>query len=366
MGWDYDCLKQLTQNVEHAIEAVNGGLLHVYATETSIKQRRAKGRKFKEVVESNFLLRAVGETFQPESDSPNAVDSATRRYLLQTLKNLTAQYELFESDERASVEELKHYLDLAEFLGLFGEKGREAFVESLRKQFPGGLGKVKINYIVRYNNAALRAALGAVSGDELRDMARQTMRHLIGAKFAGMKHTDWMAPVGFAYLSPSVYEVYDKGGFTALRQSNIVVTLPGWFTRGAPREVSLRREYAERLITLYSIEDRYVDRLVKLDEVLDRALKEKKPIPLDELKEAALKFVEMAGEVDEWRENAFFAIFDKIVEAALKKVPRSQTRARIGDGLGDYAGREKKGQESADAAKLKLKRSNFRSCFRSQ
>jgi len=323
MGWDYDCLKQLTQNVEHAIEAVGGGLLHVYATETSIKQRREKGRKFKEIVESNFLLRAVGKTFQPEGDSPNAVDSANRRYMLQTLKNLTAQYELFESDERASVEELKHYLDLAEFLGLFGEKGREAFVEGLRNQFPGGLGKVKINYIVRYDDAALRAALGAVSGDELRNLARQTMRQLIGAKFAGMKQTDWMAPVGFAYLEPSVYEVY-KEGFTALRQSNIIVTLPEWFTRGEPREVLLRREYADRLSALYNIEDKYVDRLVKLDEVLDRALKEKKPIPLDELKEAARKFVEMAGKVDEWRDNAFFAIFDKIVEAALKKTPRDK------------------------------------------
>jgi hypothetical protein len=318
MGWDYDCLKQLTQNVEHSIEAVGGGLLHVYAIETSIKQRREKGRKFKEIVESNFLLRAVGETFQPEGDSSDAADRANRRYMLQTLKNLTAQYELFESDERASVEELKHYLDLAEFLGLFGEKGREAFVDGLRKQFPGGLGKVKINYIVRYDDASLRAALGAVSGDELRDMSRQTMRQLIGAKFAGRKQTDWMAPVGFAYLTPSVYEVY-KRGFTALKQSNIVVTLPEWFTRGEPREVLLRREDKDRLSALYNIEDRYVDRLVKLDEILDRALKEKKAIPLDELKEAARKFVEMAGELDEWRDNAFFAIFDKIVEAALKK-----------------------------------------------
>jgi len=144
------------------------------------------------------------------------------------------------------------------------------------------------------------------------------MRQLIGAKFAGMKQTDWMAPVGFAYLTPSVYEVF-KEGFTALKQSNIIVTLPEWFTRGEPREVLLRREDKDRLSALYNIEDRYVARLVKLDEVLDRALKEKKPIPLDELKEAARKFVEMAGELDEWRDNAFFAIFDKIVEAALKK-----------------------------------------------
>jgi hypothetical protein len=321
MGWGYDSLKQLTQNVEHAIEEGGGGLLHVYATETSIEQRRARGRKFKETVESNFLLRAVGETFH---DSSNTVERTTRQYLIQTLGNLAAQYTLLESDERASVEELEHYLDLAEFLGLFDKQSREALVSDLTGQFPGGLGKVKINYIVRYDSAALRDALGAVSGDELRELARQTMRRLVGAKYTGMKQTEWMARVGFAYLSPSLYEAYDKGGFTLLRQSKIVVTLPEWFAKDGPRKVALSREDAERLLSLYFVEDKYVDRLVELDKVLDLALIEKKPIPLDELKEAARKFAEMADDVDEWCENAFFAIFDKVMEAALKKAPRDK------------------------------------------
>jgi hypothetical protein len=134
-----------------------------------------------------------------------------------------------------------------------------------------------------------------------------------------MKQTEWMARVGFAYLSPSPYEVYDRGGFTALRQSDIVITLPEWFTKGAPSKVALSREEAELLITLYSLEDRYADRMAELDRVLDLALQEKKPIPLDELKEAARKFAEMADDLNEWRENMFFAIFDKVVEAALKK-----------------------------------------------
>jgi len=323
MGWGYDSLKQLTQNVEHAIEPGSGGLLHVYATETSIKQRVTKGRKFKETVESNFLLRAVGETFQHEGDSSNAVDRTTRQYLLQTLGNLAAQYDLLESDECASVEELKHYLDLAEFLGLFDKQSREAFAGDLARQFPGGLGKVKISYIVRYDNTALCDALGAVSGDELRELARQTMRKLIGAKYTGMKQTAHLARVGFAYLSPSLHAVYDQEGFTALRQFK-TVTLPAWFTGGEPMKVGLSSSDIQFLITLCNTEKSYADRLVKLDKVLDRALKEKKPIPLDELKEAAREFAEMADDVDEWRENAFFAIFDKIVEAALKKAPRDK------------------------------------------
>jgi hypothetical protein len=323
MGWGYDSLKQLTQNVEHAIEPASGGLLHVYATETSIEQRRANGRKFKESVESNFLLRAVGEAFQPEGDSPNMADRKTRQYLIQTLGALAAQYTLLESDERASVEGLKHYLDLAEFLGLLDERSREAFAGDLARQFPGGLGKVKIRYIVRYDNAALRDALGAVSGDELRELARQTMRRLVGAKYAGMKQTAHLARVGFAYLSPSLHEAYDEEGAAALQKFKSV-TLPAWFTKGAPMRVSLSPSDIQFLITLCNIEKNYADCLVKLDEVLDRALKEKKPIPLDELKEAARKFAEMADDLDEWRENAFFAIFDKIVETALKKAPQAK------------------------------------------
>jgi hypothetical protein len=323
MGWGYDSLKQLTQNVEHAIEAGSGGLLHVYATETSINQRRDKGRKFKETVETNFLLRAVGETFQPEGDSSNTADHKSRQYLLQTLGNLAAQYTLLESDERASVEELKHYLDLAEFLGLFDKQSRDAFVGELASQFPGGLGKVKISYIVRYDDMALRDALGVVSGDGLRELARQTMRKLIGAKYTGMKQTEHMARVGFAYLSPSLHDVFDNEGFTALSRFK-TVTLPAWFTRGAPRKVELLSSDIQLLITLCNIEKNYGDRLVKLDEIFELALKEKKPVPLDELKEAAREFVEMADDLDEWRENVFFAIFDKIVEAALRKVPRAK------------------------------------------
>jgi hypothetical protein len=244
--------------------------------------------------------------------------------MIQTLGNLAAQYTLLESDERASVDELGHCLDLAEFLGLFDKQSRKAFVSDLAGQFPGGLGKVKVNYVVRYDGAALRDAIEAVSGDELRELARQTMRRLVGAKYTGMKQTEWMARVGFAYLSPSAYEVYDKGGFTTLRQSKIVVTLPEWFTKGKPRKIALSREDAERLSALYYIENRYVACLAELDKILDLALKEKTPIPLDELKEAAREFAEMADDLDEWRENAFFAIFDKVVEAALKKAPRDK------------------------------------------
>ncbi|MCI0524098.1 MAG: hypothetical protein L0Y75_02450, partial [Acidobacteria bacterium] len=320
IGREYDSLRQLIQNFEHSIEPASGGLLHIYATETSIRQRVTKGRKFKETVESNFLLRAVGESFQPDGEPASADGQKTRRYLIKTLRNLSVQYDLLESDDHTSPGELRRYLDLAEFLGLFDNRSRANFVDDLARQFPGGFGKVKINYIVRYDDGALRDAFGSVSGDQLRELARQTMRQVIGAKYTGMKQIAWLARVGFAYLSPSLHETFDNEGFTALQKFKSV-TLPAWFTRGAPMKVGLSSSDIQFLITLCNIEKSYADRLVKLDKVIDRALKEKQPIPLDDLNDAARKFVEMADGLDRWRENAFFAIFDKVVETALRQTP---------------------------------------------
>jgi hypothetical protein len=325
MGWGYDSLKQLAQNAEHTIESANGGLLHVYATETSIKQRVTRGRKFKETIESNFLLRTIGETFQAEGDSSSAVDAKTRQFLIQTLRSLAVQYDLFQSDEQTAAEELTQYLDLAEFLGLLTKQSRTAFVSDLTRQFSGGLGKVKIKYVVRYDDESLRKAFIAVSDKELRELARQTVRQVIAAKYTGMKQTAWLARVGFAYLSPKLHEIFDRDGFTGLQQIK-AVTLPAWFTKSAPIEVGLTSADIQRLITLCSLEKSYADRLVKLDKVLDRALKEGKPIPEDELKKAARKFVEMADDLDDWRENAFFAIFDKIMHSALKDDEKSRAR----------------------------------------
>src|SRR5262249_42358002 len=146
-----------------------------------------KGRKFKETVESNFMLRAVGETFQPADQSADGSSGAeernTRQYLIQTLNNLAVQYDLLESDDHTSAEELKLYLDFAVFLGLLDDQGRAAFVDNLTGQSPAGFGKVKINYVVRYDKDALRAAFSSISGSDLRALALRTMRQLIGAKY---------------------------------------------------------------------------------------------------------------------------------------------------------------------------------------
>ena len=71
-GWSFGRLTQLVQNADHAIEEHDGGLLHVYTTETAIQQRKESGRKFQETVTSNFMLRTVAAGFQASGDSAEA------------------------------------------------------------------------------------------------------------------------------------------------------------------------------------------------------------------------------------------------------------------------------------------------------
>lgn len=312
MGWSYDSLKQLAVSADHTIEPTAGGLLHVFATEASIKERVTRGGKFKETIESNFLLRALGETFQASGDN-SAIDAKTHDYLIQTLRSLAVQYDLLEADDQTSADELTRYLDLAVFLGLLTGQSRAALATDLTKQFPKGLGKVTVQYAVRYDEQMLKEAFKTLSPNDLQDLARQTMRQVIASKYTGMKQTNWLARVGFAYLSPSLHDLYDRDGFTALRNLKSV-TLPGWFTKGAPMQASLSSTDIQLLITLCNIEASYAKRTVVLDKTLS-----KRPVPQKDLQDAAQKFVEMADDLNQWRENAFFAIFDKIVQEALRR-----------------------------------------------
>ena len=310
-GWGYQRVSELLQHVEHAITSEPGGLIHVFTLETQIKQLRSETdrKKLIESIHSNFLLRAVGETVQP-AGTPSV--DRTGEYVIRTLKNMAVQYDLLYRDDRTSAAELAEYLDLAEFLGLLPD--RAGFVEELNRQFPAGLGKVTVTYLVRYDDKSVRNAF-TLSGDRLAAWARRTARAVLGAKYTGMTSTSWLARVGFAYQSPSFERLYYDRGFTAVLQEGRSVTLPRWFTGGAPRQVALAPEFRQMVVTLFETESNYVKRLLALDALVDTSIQRGEPIGLDALQKAAADFVGYADDLDKiGRENSFFAIFDKLVQ----------------------------------------------------
>src|SRR5262249_52379330 len=119
---------------------------------------------------------------------------------------------------------------------------------------------------------------------------------------------------GFAYLDPQFYALYRKG-FTALLADGKSVVLPSWFTGGNPLPVALNPAQRQIVVTLFNVEESFVNRLAKLDDVIDKAATGKQPVPVKDLEDAARHFVETANDLDSFgRENTFFAIFDRLVK----------------------------------------------------
>lgn len=310
LGWGSKSLVELVQETQDSLEVEPSGLMHVYTLDTYIEQRKENGKKFKEVMQSNFLLGAVGATFRKNEEKDAAVDPK----VIEILRKMSVQYDLLQEDDRTDARELTQYLELAEMLGLI--PSRERVVEELNSQFRDGLGKVKIDYVVRYDDEAVRSAF-TLSGSKIRDFARQTARHLIAAKFIEKKQLS--AYLAFAYLGEGengrFYDIFNIGGDFPQLSKNTLVRLPAWYKKMTGNIDHLLDENQRRLLkNLFMTESNYAERLVKLDETIDKLKSGDIPVPVNELAENARKFVDMADNLDKWRENTFFAIFDKLVK----------------------------------------------------
>jgi len=256
-GWEYSSLTRVVQDFEHAIDADPSGLLHVYAVKSLMEQKRVLGRRFKESADSTFLLAAVGQALQPAGlEAP--VDERTGEFVLEDLRQLSVQYDLVLRDQQTSVSELTDYLGLGKRLGLLGNAA--AVEDQLSRDFPEGFGHVRARYVVRYDDAGIRAAFTLPTG-EIERIARETARHLAASELIGDGSRPWTAPVGFAYQSPSLAAVFYNQGYTAILAQGWSVKLPAWKAGGQPREEHLDGGQRQVLVTLYSIEDSLTRRL---------------------------------------------------------------------------------------------------------
>jgi hypothetical protein len=301
-GFGIEGMTRVIQNTEEALEAHEGGLLHIYTTKTQIEERRKRGG---ELTASTFLFATLAKAFQPEG---------SREYLIRTLPRMSVQYDLLEEDDKTKPEEMRQILELAALVGILPDTA--TFVDQLRDQFPKGLGKVTAKYVVRYDSDAVAAAFQLQDGanrENLRRFATETMRTYIATKYTAMPATHGMALLGFAYLSPETFSLFKKLGPPAFTKSHITVTLPAWFTQGAAQSLELSQVPKESLKTLYIVEGTFLDRLVELDKTMDGLRDGSIGVSADDLNEQVKDFVAMADDLSFGRENAFFAVFDRLV-----------------------------------------------------
>src|SRR5690606_11413793 len=111
-------------------------------------------------------------------------------------------------------------------------------------------------------------------------------------------------------------DLYYRQGFTALLNDDRAIRLPNWFTGGETRIVPLPARDPGRhvLATLFVMEQKMADRLARLDEAVDEARKQKRPVKESELEQAAKDFVATAAKIDQFISvNSFFAVFDRFI-----------------------------------------------------
>jgi hypothetical protein len=314
-GFAIGGLTQVLQNTEEALEAHDGGLLHIYTTKTQIEERRKHGG---ELTASTFLFATIAKAFQAEG---------SREYLVRTLPKMSVQYDLLKEDDKTKPDEMRQILELAALVGILPDTTR--FLDQLRNEFPKGLGKVSARYVIRYDSDAVAVAFQLPDGENrenLRRLGRETVRQHIAARFTSLRSTEGMALLGFAYLDSALFESFVRLGFAAFAQSDVLVTLPPWFTKASAQSVRLQNSLKQVLITLYNIENTFLNRLVQLDSTIDALRDERGGISADRLNKQVKEFMQMSDDLNQFRENAFFTVFDRLVhEGSGGKVPRNSS-----------------------------------------
>ncbi|HKW02785.1 MAG TPA: hypothetical protein VJN96_23380, partial [Vicinamibacterales bacterium] len=247
LQWSETQLVEVIARTTNSIEVQPTGLVNVFTTEASVKQR-VERKDYQ--IESTFLIGLAGDASQAA-----AMTRGKQDYLIETLRKIGVSYNLAVSDKVTTTAELTQYLELAEYLRVI--PSASAMAAKLAAEFPKGLGAVTATYVAKYDSDAIFAAFSKTSSAPLKDIVRQASRYLVSAHLINSSNPlSDLVTMGFAYRDPGNAAVFDQQGFTGFRDANATVTIPAWFTKGAPRAVPLASGgfIRQQLITLYGLE----------------------------------------------------------------------------------------------------------------
>lgn len=311
LQWEQKRIVDVLSSTTNSIEVQATGLINVFTTDASIKTRLEK-RGYQ--IESTFLIDLAGTAARPTLTTPGAIEQSD--LLLETLDKIGVNYDLAVSDKVTTVPELTQYLELAECLQLIPSAAD--FAKALAAQFPNGLGNVSATYVAKYDPAAVMGAFNGLSGDRVRDVVSRTSRFLISAHLISSSNPlSELVALGFAYRDPATAAAFAHDGFATFNSNNSAVTLPAWFTRGAPRTVTLSSGSAQRMILsrLYRLESDLADGLATLDQTVDKARAARAAVSEPDLESAARGFVASGADIDKFGTiNTFFGVFDAFIQ----------------------------------------------------
>lgn len=328
-GWHAKRLVDVVSRTDRSLEAGAGGLIQVFASNASVKRRVKKGG---EILESNFLLQLFGANIR--ENQGETTDSLKQAFLIKTLKKLTIRYDFTQIDNATKPDELTQYLRFGQTLGLIPDAQAESdrLVEEFTHGGAKGLGAVEASYVVKYDPKTMLAVLEVLGGgdnhakpvddDHLRQLVSQAFREVVATRFVYLNANAINRPIGFAILDPQIAALYDPGS-QKLINSKVVALVPGWSNKDKDRSEELTVAQKRILNSIYNVERTLSRRLVKLDNLIYDAMSEEKDVTDEALEDAARRFVGKGATVDDFGpNNAFFAIVDRLIHAAIGRKGR--------------------------------------------
>lgn len=252
----------ITEAEQRLVPSEAGEGITVY-TDMSLSVARQRKRR-QEEMHVSFLLRALGESAKVVRTS-----GANTAFLVDTLKSLTASYQLAFTDDQTSLRELDDYLAFAAELGL-DEQGATA--QELLLELPrtpgGGFGRIKASYDVRFGSRALEALLSIKQISKAAEATiRTAMRRITLAGY--LKSGDQLHDVAFAYATPATFDRFRVEGPAAFGSGTLHRVFPVHVDGiAAPTAVSLDKQERNLLVALYGIEQSMVNAIKSLIKVL--------------------------------------------------------------------------------------------------
>jgi hypothetical protein len=315
LNYQYEGFDRVITETEQRLVPSDQGITVLTTASLEIERKRKRNDEETHV---NFLLRALGESAGLVKADPKSAG-----YVIDSLSSLTARYQLNFTDDDTSSIELRDYLAFAESLGL-DDKGAtlEEVAPLLPKDAAGSFGKVATSYDVRFGEPAMKALLSVKKLSTVAEQSvRNSMRDMLLSNY--LKSGDSLHDVAFAYASPGMFTLFREQGFaTFIGGSSALVFSIGIANTGiaAPTSVTLDRTERQLLATIYDIENKFVDALKNLIDLLAA-----KKIDPSKFEKAAGKFGEAMKDFDEFDQTSnkhgvgtstVFALFDQLVRLA--------------------------------------------------
>jgi hypothetical protein len=334
LNYQYEGFDRVITETEQRLIPSDQGITVLTTASLEIERQRKRNDEETHV---NFLLRALGESAGVVKSDPRDTG-----YVIDSLSSLTARYQLNFTDDDTSAIELRDYLAFAATLGLDAKGATlDEVAPLLPKNAAGDFGKITTSYDVRFVKPALDALLSVKKLDAAAEQSvRDGMRDMLLSNY--LKGGDSLHDVAFAYATRGIFTLFMTQGFATFIGGTAELVFPVSITNtgiSAPASVTLDRTERQILVTIYNIENEFVDALKNLIDLLAR-----KKIDPVKFEKAVGKFGEAMKHFDDFDQTSnkhgigtstVFALFDSLVRLAAGGPSANVATLRLTSNVGD-------------------------------